>query len=168
MASKTSSVKKVVSKSAHAKKLLNKKIKINQHIKFDEDGELVDQDSTGDKLKYPTNEDEISSNSSSSESDGEQALQPISIDEFEKSKKHIKIGGIKIERAKELLRSRDKVDRKHERERIGAAHHERRLKSHQAIKVGDDIRDGEVDVASGGVETLEEQYLTVLIPCQVA
>ena len=78
------------------------------------------------------------------------------------------IGGIKIERAKELLRSRDKVDRKCERERIGAAHHEMRLKSHQAIKVGDDIRDGEVDVASGGVETLEEQYLTVLIPCQVA
>ena len=76
MASKASSVKKVVSKLAHAKKLLNKKIKINQHIKVDEDGEPVDQDSTGDKLEYPTNEDEISSNSSSSESDGEQALPP--------------------------------------------------------------------------------------------
>ena len=49
---KASSVK-MVSKSAHAKKLLNKKIKISQHIKFDEDGEPDDQDSIGEKFKYP-------------------------------------------------------------------------------------------------------------------
>ena len=162
-ASKASSVKKVVSKSAHAKKLLNKKIKINQHIKFDEEGEPVDQDSTGNKLQYH-NEDEIRSNSSSSESGGEQALQPISIDEFEKSKQHMKIGGIKIERARELLRSRDKMDRKCERERIRAAHRERRLKSRQVMRVGDD-RDREEGEASGGVRlagasSSEEEMMT--------
>ena len=143
-ASNVSSVK-VVSKSAHAKKLLNKKIKINQHIKFDEDGEPVDQDSTGNRLEYPV-EDE----SSSSESEDEQALQPVSIDEFEKSKKRVKIGGIKIDKAKELLRLRDKMDRKRERERIRTAHRERRLKSRQAMKVGDG-KDKEEGMASEGV-----------------
>ena len=143
-ASKSSSVKKVVSKSAHAKKLLNKKIRINQHIKFDEDGEPADQDSAGDKIKYP-NEEENSNNSSSSESDDEQSLQPISIDEFERSTKRVKIGGIKIEKAKELLHSRDKMDRKRERERIRNAHREKRLKSRQAMK------DGGEGVASEGV-----------------
>ena len=161
-ASKSSSIK-VVSKSARAKKLLNKKIKINQHIKFDEDGEPVDQDSTGDKLDYPAEE-----KSSSSESEDEQALQPISIDEFEKSKKCVKIGGIKIEKAKQLLRLRDKMDRKRERERIRTAHRERRLKSRQAMKVGDD-EDKEEDVASEGVrlagassseEEIEEELLS--------
>ena len=163
-ASKSSSVKKVISKSAHAKKLLNKKIRINQHIKFDEDGEPADQDSTGDKVKYP-NEEENSNNSSSSESDDEQSLQPISIDEFERSTKRVKIGGIKIKKAKELLRSRDKMDRKRERERIRSAHRERRLKSRQAMK------DGEEGVVSEGVRLVgasssedetEEQLLSEL------
>lgn len=160
-ASKASSIK-VVSKSAHAKKLLNKKIKINQHIKFDEDGEPVDQDSTGDKFEYPAEEE------SSSESEDELALQPVSIDEFEKSKKHVKIGGIKIEKAKEVLRLRDKMDRKCERERIRTAHRKRRLKSRQAMKVGDG-EDKEEGVASEGVrlagassseEEMEEQLLS--------
>ena len=57
----------------------------------------------------------------------------------------MKVGGIKIEKAKELLRSRDKMDRKRERERIRSAHRESRLKSHQAMK------DGEKSVANEGV-----------------
>ena len=145
---KSSSTKRVVSKSARAKKLLNKKIRINQHVKFDEDGEPVDQDSTGHKLEY-SKEEESSSNSSSSESDGEQALEPVSIDEFEKSKKGVKIGGIEIEKVKELLRSRDQMDRKRERERIRAAHRERRLKSRQMMEGGyDEYRE---EVAGEGV-----------------
>ena len=78
----------------------------------------------------------------------------------------MKIDGIKIEKAKELLRSRDKMDRKCERERIRSAHREkRRLKSRQAMK------DGEEGVASGGVRLVgasssedetEEQLLSEL------
>ena len=77
----------------------------------------------------------------------------------------MKIGGIKIEKAKELLRSRDKMDRNHERERIRSAHRERRLKSRQAMK------DGEEGVASEGVRLVgasssedetEEQLLSEL------
>ena len=52
----------------------------------------------------------------------------------------MKIGGIKIEKAKELLRLRDKLDRKRERERIRTAHHERRLKFRQVMK-GDNVED---------------------------
>ena len=156
--SKASSIK-IVSKSAQAKKLLNKKIKINQHIKFDEDGEPVDQDGVGDKLEYL---DEENINSSSSESEDELALQPVSIDEFDKSDKRAKVGGIKIEKAKELLRSRDKVDRKRERERIRAAHRERKLKLRQAVK-GDEEREGVAMEAvrlagtSSSEEEIEEQ-----------
>ena len=121
---------KVVSKSARAKKLLHKKIKVNQHIKFDEDGDPVEQEGSRNKVEYPNEEE----GSSSSDSDGELSVQPISVSEFERSKKHLKVGGIKIEKAKELLRSRDKMDRKRERERIQAAHRERRLKFCQGMK----------------------------------
>ena len=140
-----SSSLKVVSKSAHAKKLLNKKIKINQHIKFDEDEEPIDHNSPGDKVNYP---DEEENNSDSLESEDEQALQPVPLDEFERSKKRVKVGGIKIEKAKELLHSRDKLDRKRERERIRSAHRERRLKFRQAVK-GD--REREESMANEGV-----------------
>ena len=58
----------------------------------------------------------------------------------------MKIGGIKIEKAKELLRSRDKMDRKRERERIQSAQREKRLKSRQVMK---DEGEG---VASEGVK----------------
>lgn len=122
---------KVISKSARAKKLLNKKIKINQHIKFDEDGEPVEQDNSRGNIEYPY-EDEKSSSSGSD--DDEQLIHPISIDEYERSENHPKLGGIRIEKAKELLRSRDKVDRKRERERIRAAHHTKKLKSHRGTK----------------------------------
>ena len=76
-------------------------------------------------------------------------MEPVSIDEFEKSKKRVKIGGIEIEKAKELLRSRDQMDRKRERERIRAAHRERRLKSRQTLEGG--YYEYREDVASEGV-----------------
>ena len=50
------------------------------------------------------------------------------------------------EKAKELLHSRDKLDRKCERERIQTAHRERRLKFCQVMK-GANVE----DVASEGV-----------------
>ena len=131
---------KVVSKSARAKKLLNKKIKMNQHITFDEEGEPVELGSCGTKVNY-TGEEE---GPSSSDSDEEISVQPVSIDEFEQSNKRLKVGGIKIEEAKELLRSRDKMDRKRERERIRTAHRERRLKTRQQSREEEEEGDGGV------------------------
>jgi hypothetical protein len=83
-------------------------------------------------------------------------LRPISIDEFEKSKNSVKIGGIKIEKAKELLRLRDKTDRKRERERIRNAHRERRLKSRHAMKDGGD-KDREEGVRLAGASSSEDE-----------
>ena len=138
------SSQKAVSKSARAKKLLNKKIKINQHIKFDEDGEPVEQVISSGKVDYPDKEER---QSSSSDSDvDEVSVQPVSIDEYERSKKPLKVGGIRIGEAKELLRSRDKMDRKRERVRIRAAHRQRRLKIRQRSK---DEEEGEGAMREG-------------------
>ena len=128
-----SSSTKVISRSARAKKILNKKIKVNEHIKFDEDGEPVCQDDAGGMAECPSEEE------NNSDSDIALSVQPIAIDDFEKSKKQIKVGGIKIDKAKELLRSRDKMDRKRERERIRTTHRERRLKHRRMVNpCGDD------------------------------
>ena len=149
--SKVSS-QRVVSKSAHAKKLLNKKIKINQHIKFDEEGEPVEQDISGGKIEDSVEEER----SGSSDSDGELSVRPVSIDEFERSEKCLKVGGIKIEKAKERLRLRDKMDRKRERERIRAAHRERKLKSHQRVREEEAGEGGEREGVRLAVATSSE------------
>ena len=136
--SKAAASVKVISRSAHAKKLLNKKIKINQHIKFDKDGEPVEQDG-------PSRNVDNEERSCSSDSDDELAIHPVSIDEFERSEKRPMVGGIKIEKAKELLRSRDKLDRKRERERIRMAHRERRLKSRRETKEDEEGKETAAD-----------------------
>lgn len=142
--SKTGASVKVISKSARAKKLLNKKIKINQHIMFDEDGEPVEQDNSCGNIKYP---DEDEKSSSSDSDDDEWRVHPTSIDEYEKSERRAEQGGIRIEKAKELLRSRDKVDRKRERERIRTAHREKKLKSRRGMKEDEKAE----RMATGGV-----------------
>ena len=108
-------VPKVTSKASLAKRLTNKKIKINTHIKFDEDGDQVEL--TNDQ------EEEISD----TDTPLTESIAPIPIVVFEQSNE-TSVGGIDVDNAQELIRSRDKSDRKRERERIKAAHRERRLK----------------------------------------
>ena len=104
---------KTVSKVTVAKKILNKKIQVNTHIKFDAD----------------------SSSSSESEDDNEppmlvdtSSIAPVPIDDYQSSKNGHKIGGIELDIAQKKLKARDKLDRKRERERIKALHQEKRRK----------------------------------------
>ena len=110
---------RVVSKTALAKKLLNKKIVLNSRIVFDEDGEPVCPENPNryDEIQEPSSERD------SSDSESGMLVAPVPLTEFESSRKakrqgNVQIGGIKIEKAQKLLRARDKVDRKRERERI--------------------------------------------------
>ena len=95
-----------------AKKILNKKIQVNTHIKFESD-------------------------SSSSESEGDNevpllvdtsSVAPVPLDDYQSSKSVSEIGGIRLDIAQKKLRASDKLDRKRERERIKALHQEKRRK----------------------------------------
>ena len=100
---------RALSKVSLAKKIVHKRIKVNTHVKFDEEGAQI----SDREFKYSEDEEQ---------SDTEIAPVPLS----ESSGKLI--GGISIEEAQKMIKSRDKVDRKRERERIKTAHRERRKK----------------------------------------
>ena len=120
--------KKKVSKSApkwltrvgRAKKVLHKKIKVNKHIKFDEEGNPLQED-----IQYP----DLKENQ---ESDDDlipaESIKPIPIYELSESNKE-QIGGISIEKAQRKLKSRDPIDRKRERQRIKIKHLEKKEKA---------------------------------------
>ncbi len=102
------------SKIAAAKKILNKKIKVNSHVKFDQD-ESSESDSYQVTLPVHTSD----------------SIAPIPIEDC---KDTTAIGGIELTSAKKTLRVRDKLDRKRERERIQTAHKERRRKARSSEK----------------------------------
>jgi len=105
---------KAVSKAAAARKLLNKKIKINSHKKFDSD------------------------NSSAHSDDDEEApelidsLTPVPIENYTASSQ---VGGIEIGEARHTLQTRDKSDKQRERQRVKAVHKERRRKARGSTSV---------------------------------
>ena len=112
----SSGTKKVKSKIAVAKSLLNKKFKVNTHIKFNED----------------LSEDEVepTDNLGVDSLEGDSDIEPVPIEDYEtKVKAHI--GGIDVSEAKSVMKTRDVEDRQIERERIREAHRKRRLKKRE-------------------------------------
>ena len=102
------------------KNVLHKKIKVNKHIKFDEEGNPLQED-----IQYP----DLKENQ---ESDDDlipaESIKPIPIYELSESNKE-QIGGISIEKAQRKLKSRDPIDRKRERQRIKIKHLEKKEKA---------------------------------------
>ena len=103
---------KKLSKYAMAKKLANKGIKLNQHVKFDDSNENEEED-------VPT-----------VEKDNEPPICPVSMAEYE-AKDGKRIDGISIKKAKLIMKTVDKEDRSKERLRVRQKHLKRRRKEKQ-------------------------------------
>ena len=99
-----------------AKKILNKKIQVNTHIKFESDDSCSESEGDDEvQMLVDTN-----------------SISPVPLDDYQSSKSVSKIGGIKLDTARKKLRASDKLDRKRERERIKAIHQEKRRKGRQS------------------------------------
>ena len=135
--------KKVVTRVTSAKRLLHKKIRVNTHVKFDDDGAPISPPNTHDAAAKSSNSDD-----SSNEGD----LLPITIDEFSEVGKRnsLRVGGISIEDAQELIRKRDRADRVRERERIRAQHRQVRRKVKRPAGRHEEEEGVEVVIGGGG------------------
>ncbi|XP_026501796.2 probable ATP-dependent RNA helicase DDX10 [Vanessa tameamea] len=89
---------KPLTKAAVAKKILKKKIKVNTMVKFTEDGEAIEDDKKDVKS------------------------------DLAKQFVNENVGGIDIEKAKEVLREEDKFDKMRFREKVKAKHKEQKRK----------------------------------------
>ncbi len=118
------------SKISSSKKLLHKGIRLSSHVRFDGDGTALEAEEKAPYKVKVASESEV-------ESDAEESVVPVPIDElWTVSEK--KIGGIDIRKAQERLKSRDRADRKRERERIRELHRDRRQKRRkQQVKPGE-------------------------------
>ncbi|CAG4928659.1 unnamed protein product [Colias eurytheme] len=94
----SSKKKKPLTKAAVAKKILKKKIKVNTTIKFTEDGEAIEDEKKDVKS------------------------------ELAKQFVNENVGGIDIEKAKEVLKEEDKYDKQRFREKVKAKHKEQKRK----------------------------------------
>lgn len=103
--------KKPKSKIAVAKKILNKNVKVNTKIVFDDEGEPVTIE--GAPLDH-TGKPESSN----------ETLEPVPLSESHKRQ----VGGISVAESRDLMREADLIDRKVERERIRSKHKEQRKK----------------------------------------
>ncbi|XP_077197725.1 putative ATP-dependent RNA helicase DDX10 [Paroedura picta] len=95
-------LKKKITKTKEAKKVLKKKFKVNTKIVFTEDGELIQQWPPAQKSVHNKAEEDDDS------------------------------GGIDLERAKERLQEEDKFDKEEYRKKIKEKHREKRLKEKAA------------------------------------
>jgi hypothetical protein len=132
------------------KKILNKKIKLNSHVKFDDDGELL-------------GEGTIAEQGDANDSDSGDSITPIPLAQYESQDREEQktVGGIQIKEAQEKLQVQDRIDRDFEKERIRQLHREKRLKrKRQAVgsdRVGEAVSleagqgDGEDDESSSKV-----------------
>lgn len=103
--------RKPKSKIAVAKKILNKNVKVNTKIVFDDEGEPVTIE--GVPLDH-TGKPESSN----------ETLEPVPLSESHKRQ----VGGISVAESRDLMREADLIDRKVERERIRSKHKEQRKK----------------------------------------
>ncbi|CAH3035341.1 unnamed protein product [Pocillopora meandrina] len=103
--------RKPKSKIAVAKKILNKNVKVNTKIVFDDEGEPVTIE--GAPLDH-TGKPESSN----------ETLEPVPLSESHKRQ----VGGISVAESRDLMREADLIDRKVERERIRSKHKEQRKK----------------------------------------
>ena len=151
--------KKPLTKVAMAKRLLHKGIRVNKHVTFDDEGvgSEVAMATSETAMGYPSESDEETEEAREEFSMAE-AIAPIPIDELDES---AEVGGISIAAAQKLLNSRDRFDRRAERERIRAKHRESRVKERQGrVKVKDvtSVRFEEKEEEEGaGVEDEEEE-----------
>ncbi|XP_011551069.3 probable ATP-dependent RNA helicase DDX10 [Plutella xylostella] len=101
--------KKPLTKAAVAKKILKKKLKVNTTIKFTEEGEAIEDEKRNLKS------------------------------ELAKQYESENVGGIDIEKAKEVLREEDKYDKQRFREKVKAKHKEekRKLKNKKKEEEGE-------------------------------
>ncbi|CAG9562302.1 unnamed protein product [Danaus chrysippus] len=111
---------KPLTKAAVAKKILKKKIKVNTTVKFTEDGEAIDDDKKDVKS------------------------------ELAKQFVNENVGGIDIEKAKEVLREEDKYDKQRFREKVKAKHKEQKRKLKNKKK---EEEEGEKDEFGSGSES---------------
>ncbi|XP_054830831.1 probable ATP-dependent RNA helicase DDX10 [Eublepharis macularius] len=102
LSSSDSKLKKKITKTKEAKKVLKRKFKVNTKIMFTEDGELIQQWPPAQKSIQNKAEDDNDS------------------------------GGIDLERAKERLQEEDKFDKEEYRKKIKEKHREKRLKEKAA------------------------------------
>ena len=102
-----------------AKTLLHKKIKVNTHVKFDDDGVPI-----GSQQEECEDKDSV-------ESDDEQCSEPVPIQRYLEAE-GCRVGGISITDAQEMICKRDRADRVRERERIRLQHREMRRKQRKA------------------------------------
>ena len=134
--------KKVATKVSSAKRLLNKKIKVNTHIKFDEEGAPVGP---------PVTEQPAGESSDSEHSEQDDTVHPIPIQHYSEIERgRLRVGGISIADAQELMRKRDRGDRARERERIRTRHRELRKKTKKTAGMDAEGEDEDVGVVIGG------------------
>lgn len=103
--------KKPKSKIAVAKKILNKNVKVNTKIVFDDEGEPVTIE--GAPLDHTGKPESFN-----------ETLEPVPLSESHKRQ----VGGISVAESRDLMREADLIDRKVERERIRSKHKEQRKK----------------------------------------
>jgi len=142
--------KKPVSKVASLKKLLNKKIQLNTHVKFDEEGLTV----SSSKDRYDGLDEGRDSDSGSEIKD---SITPVPISEYESQRDGAKIGGIEICRAQQMILARDKVDKLLEKQRIQQAHRERRLKKRKRKTTGEEEEQPAVSLSIGEGDCPKEE-----------
>ena len=106
------------SRIALAKKVVHKKLKVNTHIRFGDDGEPV---VGGGECP------EVEEEKSNVESFSDGSIEPVPIDTLSEDTKN-RLGGIDISESQRILKSRDRADRKRERERVKSMHMERKEK----------------------------------------
>lgn len=124
------------SKVSSIKKMLNKKLKLNSHIKFDDEGELVEG-----------NEDIDADDMDASDSNTPMPFAGYD-EEVEGEGLRKAVGGIHILEAQRKLRARDTVDRDAEKTRIRRVHRERRWKGKQRGTDDNSVTVAELDEVS--------------------
>ena len=133
------------SKISSIKKSLNQKIKLNSHVKFDDEGDEVPGGSSSSSArkrgrKHPQVEDVELNSEEESDSGPDDSIAPVPIEEYESRRKsghEVKVGGIEIAKAQQRIEARDKADRRKERERVQREHKQRRLKRRGSREGGD-------------------------------
>ena len=138
--------RKVATKVTHAKRLVHKGIKVNTHIKFDDDGEPVD----GQGMEETSSDEE-------DEEESEKCIEPVPIQQYSEETGGGRVGGISIANARELIRMRDRADRARERERVRSEHREMRRKRKRVV--GREVEEEGVGVGAvlGGSSGDEER-----------
>lgn len=115
---------KRTSRVSSIKKMLNKKMKVNSHIRFDEDGEQTEGGTAGNV-----------DTESFGDSDSAESVAPIPLarckESLEEGGEGLRksVGGICIQEAQRKLRVRDVVDRNSEKVRIRQLHREKKRKA---------------------------------------